>query len=214
MSKNRSKQDSRRAQKSKARSASREKVRIKEAAFLRKKSAHSLVTFQTNPQTGYEYWFAHGANFLLSSYSEGLWTPLYPEVYEGKTLTRSEFFRRLIDRHYDSTSRKLSPEGTRTVIWCSLKPKEMFALVGRARGFSWKADLDPRTPANPQVWSFLDSVMKEFSARLDEAEKTDSGSIRVDPDAYGRVLPEAVARTIAAISGVPDPSLSTQEKSI
>ena len=177
MAKNRAKQANLRAKKAKERSSDRAGERVRKESLFKKKKATSLAHFITNPETGYEFWLHHGANFLLSSYEEGLWSPTFPEVYVGKAISRTELFRRVMAAHFDDATNLLSPAGTRTIIWTSLKPKEMFALVVRARSFAWAKKGDPLTPGQPEVWYFLHEVMGKFSEELDSKKKTTSGSL-------------------------------------
>lgn len=206
MSKNRAKQANTRAKKAKERTRDRQIERAREAVTFKKKKNTSLAHFTSNPLTGYEFWFHHGANFLMSSYEEGLWSPVFPEVYAGKLVARTEFFKRVMDSHFDAKTNQLTPEGTKTILWTSLKPKEMFALVVRARQYAWAAKRDPMAPGSPEVWHFLHEVMGKFTEKLDSEKKTNAGSFTIPADQYGKILPQAIAATVSELSGVPDPS--------
>jgi hypothetical protein len=208
MTKNKAQKANTRAKKARAKLKDRQVTRAREAAKFREKRWSSFAQFTKNPETGYEFWLLHGANFLLSSYDEGLWNPVFPEAYEGKTVTRTELFKRVIEAHLNTTTNQLSPAGTKTILWCSLKPKEMFALVVRARQFAWAKKGNPITQAQPEVWHFFHTVMEEFAKRLDGTGKTKEGKFTLPVDQYGKTLPKAVADTVANLSGVVDPSLS------
>jgi len=206
MSKNRTKQANNRAKKAKERTRDRQIERAREAVTFKQKKATSLTHFISNPSTGYEFWLHHGCNFLLSSYEEGLWSPTFPEVYAGKVITRTEFFKRIMASHFNAGTNQLSPAGTKAILWSSLKPKEMFALVVRARQYAWAAKKEPTAQAQPAVWHFLHEVMEKFTEKLDSEKKTDSGSFTIPADQYGKILPQAIAATVSGLSGVPDPS--------
>ena len=51
----------------------------------RKKSGEG-VTEAMFPMKEHMFWMAHGINFLNSDYGEGLWSPLFPEIYEDEPL--------------------------------------------------------------------------------------------------------------------------------
>lgn len=206
MTKNRTKQAANRAKKAKKRESERLLAQAREAASFKARNAASFAAFQKNPEIGYEFWFHHGLNFLASSYEEGVWDPLFPEIYQGKTVTRTEVFRRLMDRHFHPSDQKLSPSGTRAVLWASLKPKEMFTLVHRGKKLSWAKDIDPCTPAGPEIWNFLHEAMSYLVVHLEEREKTTEGRLQIGSTPYAKILPEIVAHTVANLSGVPDPS--------
>jgi len=205
MSKNKAQKANVRAKKANVRAKDRQIERAREAAQFKTKRNTSLVHFTTNEKTGYEFWLLHGTNYLMSSYEEGLWSPVFPEVYAGKAVTRTELFKRVLDRHLNTETNQLSPVGTKVILWCSLKPKEMFALVVRARTLAWAKKGEPLAQAQPEIWNFLHTVMDEFTKSLDGAGKTEDGKFKLPSDQYGQELPQAVAETIATLSGVAGP---------
>jgi hypothetical protein len=206
MTKNKAQKANARAKKALARTKDRQIERAREAVQFKAKKNTSLVHFTTSPKTGYEYWLLHGSNYLMSSYESGLWSPMFPEVYVGKTLTRNELFKRVLEAHLNPETNQLSPAGTKVILWCSLKPKEMFALVVRARTLAWAKKGDPLAQAQPEVWHFLHTVMDEFSRSLDKNGNTEGGRFRLPADQYGQELPKAVADTIANLTGVVGPT--------
>lgn len=206
MAKNKAQKANARAKKASAKAKDRQIERAREAAKFREKKTTSLAHFVANTQTGYEFWMLHGTNFLLSSYEDGLWSPMFPEVYAGKTVSRTELFKRVLNAHLDPKTNQLSPAGTKTIVWCSLKPKEMFALVYRARKLAWASGGEPMAQGQPQVWHFLHTVMGEFTKSLNDSGTTQEGKIVLPVDQYGQILPKAVADTVAGLSGVEDPS--------
>jgi hypothetical protein len=206
MSKNKAQKAGTRAKKASARSKDRQIEKAREATKFREKKKHSLEHFTLNPQTGYEFWLIHGSNFLLSSYEQGVWSPAFPEIYEGKTVTRTALFKRVLEAHLDATTNQLSPSGTRTILWCSLKPREMFALVNRAKKFVWAAKGDPVAQGNPEVWHFLYTVMGEFLKGLDASGKTKDGKFLLPVEQYGELLPRALADTASQMSGINGPA--------
>jgi len=206
--KNQSKKAGIRAKKAGEKAKARQTEKIRKATLFKKKLATSLENFSSNlGPGGYEYWLLHGMNFILSSYEEGIWQPIFPEVYEGKAITRTDLFARIMDKQFDG--KDLTPAGSKAVIWASLKPKEMFALVTRARQFSWAVQKDPLSPGAPEVWGFIHEVMNKFVEKLDDDQKTSDGKINLPADQYGKILPSAVAQTVAMLSGVEDPSVQT-----
>lgn len=208
MTKNREKKGNTRAKKSKEKEKDRQLVRAREAVKFKVKRVTAFSKFAASPEigtgTGYEFWLLHGMNFLLSSYIDGLWTPMFPEIYQGKTVPRTDVFKRLLKTHLDTTTNLLSPLGTKAILWASLKPPEMHALVLRARRLASDQKKNPMTEGQPDVWNFLHEVMGKFSSHLDEQKKTQGGSFQL-PESYGEVLPQIVADTVANLSGVPTP---------
>jgi len=184
----------------------REQKKSRDVVRFKQKQAHSLEHFRSSLTEGYEFWLLHGSNFLVSSYDEGLWDPLFPEVYEGRAVSRTDLFRRLFKTHLDPTTNHLTPAGTKTVAWCSLKPDQMYALVYRARAVARKDGGNPFEPGQPEVWDFLNSVMANFVEKMDAIGRTEEGKFRLPVEDYGKLLPEAVAATIGNLTGVEDPT--------
>lgn len=206
MTKNKAKAANNRAKKAKERTKDRQLQRAREAAVFKAKRETSLVSFVENPQTGYEFWYLHGLNYILSSYETGLWEPLFPEVYAGKLLSRAEVFKRIMAKHFDDKERELSDAGTKAILWSSLKPKEMFSLVVRIRKAGWDADEDPKAPMAPHVWEFMHNVMNAFLQTVNKKSLKD-GKLSIDSEKYGDYLHEAIASTVAERSGVAGPEI-------
>ncbi len=206
MTKNKAQRANNRAKNAKLRTKDRQLEKAREATKFKAKQANSLDHFATRQDIGYEFWLLHGVNYLLSSYEEGVWSPLFPEAYLGKPVTRAELFKRVLAQHLNKVTNQLSPEGMRSVLWSSLKPAEMFSLVNRAKKYAREHDGDPLAQSQPEVWHFLHTVMEEFSKGLDAKGKTVNGKLSLPVEQYGVLLPEAVAETVSNLSGVQGPA--------
>lgn len=153
------------------------------AVQLKKKHAASLATFKSDPTLGYEFWLVHGANFLLSPYKEGVWSPVYPEIYAGKAVSRSDLYRRLLDRHLDAKTNRLSNTGTRALVWLAMKPDQMFKIVYRARALARKNGKDPHAPGQADVWDLLYTLIEDhFLAYLNANGNTVDGQFTLTDD--------------------------------
>jgi hypothetical protein len=67
---------------------------------------------------GYQFWLAHGANYLNSSYDEGVWRPLF-DVYEGEVFSR--------ERLMSTVQVMLSDTpvlGGLLMAWCAMQPEK------------------------------------------------------------------------------------------
>lgn len=147
--------------------------------LLRKSKADSQVRFVSEE---YEFWLAHGMNFLSSDYTQGLWEPLFPEVYnEGFTaFDRTTIVNRLLDKYLDKATNRLSPVGTKCLAWFSLKPHEMFDFVWRMRRsqphhHTDKPWVEARKPANPSLWERVHEAMNTVAAGLEAGGQTKDG---------------------------------------
>jgi hypothetical protein len=214
VAKNKAKKANLRAQRANARSKDRAIARARDAAQFKTKKKDSFDHFVSNPVAGYEFWMLHGTNFLLSSFDSGLWSPIFPEAYAGKSVTRTEFFKRVLEKHMNQTTNQLSPDGTKAVLWASMKPKEMWDMVYRARKLAFSRGGDPVEQAQPDIWHFLHTVMGEFIRHLDAQKKTEEGRFSLPTEGYGPSLPEALASTVSGLSGISDPLLAGVTKAL
>ena len=180
----------RKAQQRAAKSNARAKKRREELATItaaheaanrlqQKARADSAERFVTEE---YEFWLAHGMNFLSSDYTQGLWEPLFPEAYnDGFTaLDRTTIVNRLLGKYLDKDSNRLSPVGTKCLAWFSLKPREMFDFVWRIRRHqphphTDKSWVEARKPANPSVWERVHEAMNTVAAGLEARGQTKDG---------------------------------------
>lgn len=189
---NQAKRAQARAEKSRKRSKDRERVSALESVartaaerLQRKKRADSLDTFVANE---YEFWLLHGMNFLTSNYSEGIWSPLFPEVYGAgfSSMDRTTLTKRLMEAYLDPETNRLSETGTRCLAWVAMKPKEMWEMVFRIRrsqshGFQDSPWVESRKPANPSVWSILHEALNFVSAGLEAKKLTVGGQFQLPP---------------------------------
>lgn len=72
------------------------KITAKKEKSRRVKKAKPLM----QPQE-YVFWVMHGINFLVSNYDEGIWDPLFPEIYEGVLPSAETVAQRILHRFKD-----------------------------------------------------------------------------------------------------------------
>lgn len=117
-----------------------------------------LEMFRENKHgTGYEFWRHHLLNYLASDMEEGVWTPLFPEIYPqgGKEPVFPPgvaLHRRIMDRFMDDSTRTLSDRGIQCVLWTSLRAEEMFPMVWKIKVHVRSHGGDPHKPHDPTTW--------------------------------------------------------------
>lgn len=115
----------------------------------------TLAAFEVNQSNaGYDFWRAHGVNYLASNYDGGLWEPVFPEIYQGSVISSEVLFRRILTHLTDVTGR-LTETGLKCLLWVSLKPDELHKMVYRVHRFVKLNGGEPREPMDPHVWTFL-----------------------------------------------------------
>lgn len=120
-------------QKRRQAAAEREKARRK---ALSKKKAEAKPKKATSPVSGevqvtdeqfsddqHLFWLCHGVNYLVSDHNQGLWTPLFPEIYEG-TLPQPEQVADRVVVKYSAYPKEWPLEGKAALGW-TVQSKEV-----------------------------------------------------------------------------------------
>jgi len=119
---------------------------------------------------GYDFWVVHGINYLSSLYSEGLWDPIAPELYQGVHVSSEKLYTSIMNRYLDPTTKRLGPTGIHCFMWMAMKPHEMYPLVWKIK---WKANEyggDPLKEGDGHTWYLFESlkpIMEMACARWD-----------------------------------------------
>lgn len=142
-----------------AKVAKREKKRRTVAIDKAVKALKSKPTLAKNfadnkDNIGYAFWVAHGLNYLASDYEQGVWSPLYPEVYTGTVVSANTIFTRVLNR-FLGPDKHLSEAGIKCVLWASLRPEELFKLVWRTRQYTRLHGGEPHQALDPHTWTFV-----------------------------------------------------------
>jgi hypothetical protein len=69
------------------------------------------------------FWLCHGVNYLISDMAKGLWTPLFPEIYEGTLISPEEIAQRVVT-HFSSYEKEWPIEGKAALHW-TIVPKNV-----------------------------------------------------------------------------------------
>lgn len=127
------------------------------------------------PPEDHMFWVAHGINYLVSNDEEGLWTPMFPEIYEGKQVSPEQVVQATLERDTEE-----QPE---LIAW-SAQPRETIWLLRERCKARIKSDVKDiskdeietklRAPHNPSVWSvFMDLKISLQAKRLARAGAED-----------------------------------------
>ena len=109
----------------------------------------------------YIFWKAHGCNYLLSDYKQGIWNPLFPEVYENKTINDIEVIERIGTRYQKGNS--VSQDAKPALIWALTTPNNLWKLVREIKRGVPVSDL--RKPYRAKVWKSFDSIKETLRSR-------------------------------------------------
>ena len=144
----------------------------------------SVIPKGAFPDDERAFWIAHGVNFLHSNFDEGVWNPLFPEVYEGKPIDMDRISNRLVA--FVGGAEELTPEQQVVLGYAFQDRLAQYAFKLEAeRRLQEKGDTEPevtaRLPHQPVVWELfhmLDGlgIQKEDPDEGKDSEGIDQGA--------------------------------------
>ena len=114
-------------------------------------------------------WKAHGVNYILSNYAEGIWDPLFEEIYEDEDYVPDQdtLARRIFDK-FGYTHTDWPAEARAALAWIVSPPKVVTLYHQIALGRILEAG-EPSdnvyAPHNSTVWGVFEYLKKELAAR-------------------------------------------------
>ena len=129
----------------------------------------SLPGLETWTDEEYGTWLAHGVNYLVSNYEAGIWEPLFPDIYEGRTVSRESAMVALHDKFWKGPGEDdFLPEGEAPCAWAlqERRPAYIFrqmALLELRKENPRDAEALLMQPHNPVVWSVFNIIRDEVS---------------------------------------------------
>lgn len=142
-----------------AKNRARKETKRAQKRTLRKKT--HLLTKEIVSQEDHVFWIAHGINFIHSDLDQGIWDPLYPEIYQGTLPTPETIHARV-----SKVSESLTLEHKELIYsWMVRTRKEITKVIWEAqRRFIGDGGLGVtqiKEPKNIWAWSLVDEVSKE-----------------------------------------------------
>ena len=157
--------------KNKAALQRREKKMARRKAERRDKKRPGALQAKIAPLPGYEtytdedhaFWTAHGINFLASDFANGLWAPVFPGIYEGKSLTLDEVGTKIVSL-YRRPNGSWDMTHKAEIAWAlqSKLTAYTFLFEARRRLAATDHETDVLLPRQGQVWAFFDFVRNEI----------------------------------------------------
>lgn len=187
MSKNRKKIAKRHAQK---RAKQNAKARDRRKAYLTEKQARQsqfkliremysgAASVPDIDEAEYLFWLCHGANFLVSDAENGVWSPLFEGIYEGR-LPDEEHLAQGIIKHFSmDTEGTPSPEALAVLAWTVSDASAIrvyrFEALNRMKKKDPDCDAEAaiKKPGNAVVWDLMNQVRDRVLSqqRAQEAE--------------------------------------------
>ena len=110
------------------------------------------------------FWKAHGCNYLMSDYSQGIWAPVFPEIYDSKKIfTEEEILKRLEVKFWDGDV--VSEEAKPAVAWALTTPNNLWKFVRQIKRGVPPNDL--KKPYCAKVWKTFDKMRETLRRKYD-----------------------------------------------
>ena len=107
------------------------------------------------------FWKAHGCNYLMSDYSQGIWAPVFPEIYSGKIFKEDEILKRLEVRFRDGNT--ISEDAVPAAVWAVTTPNNIWKAVRQIKRGVRPFDL--KKPYCAGVWKAFDKMKKTLRSK-------------------------------------------------
>jgi len=134
------------------------------------------------PDEEWAFWLAHGINYLISDYSTGNWTPMFPEIYmtsyPGRQvlsvgdLTKKVFERFISEREINSETGadEIPGYGKAAMAWMMCPKEQVYiyyqnVLAILRKNKSTYPDGAATLPHQPLIWDFFNNVMEHLGKK-------------------------------------------------
>ena len=153
ISKSKSKAKFKRQEKLHTRVVEARQTQASQAAIDAAAEIRSRQAFEANSNgVGYDFWVPHVVNYLASNYTDGVWSPVFPEIYDGTILDIQSIRLRVAQAFLDKDKQLISDLGQHCLLWVDLSPKDMYPLVRRVRYSARSEKGNPHAPHDPGTW--------------------------------------------------------------
>lgn len=167
------------------------------------KVPEALKGAQSLPQLSeedYIFWLCHGANYLASDSSQGLWTPLFDSIYEDALPKAEEVAQKVMMAYQEDLAQEGSLTGVpRAVLVWTVTDRAVVSVykheaVRRLREKDPECDAEAlaRAPHNPTVWSLMDQVKARTLAAGVEMDAEEASEKQNEEDPGLEPVPDGV----------------------
>lgn len=121
------------------------------------------------PDADYLFWVAHGVNYIVSDYANGVWAPIFDGIYTGQTLDAEQIVQGVTTRFGENTEH--TPQENAVLAW-TVQPKSIVYVyyqeaLRRLRGDDPTCDAPSliRQPHQGVVWGVFEHLKNELVRR-------------------------------------------------
>lgn len=133
-----------------------------------------LKNFEDSGQA--TWWVANAINYLASDYDEGIWSPVFPEIYEAEHEITIEKIKTYLGEHFNAEDNTWTIEGRRAVGMVMSPVEAVFAFAQKCVVDAQAEELDPKAPKCDPVWKIFNIVKQELDSRMGDKHLSSTGT--------------------------------------
>lgn len=165
-------------QKKRLAKAVKRKAKIKHDQHLRRQTAQrkkiekadpqllaQLEAFRADDENGFGFWACHGMNFINSNYEEGVWDPVFEQIYDGGLPDPADV-EVYVYQHIDPEHPKFTRVGRTLMGYWFSGVAGIYGVAKKAEAVADLAGEDPREPACGSVWKLFNDLLGEMDNQL------------------------------------------------
>ena len=123
-----------------------------------------LNAFENSGQA--TWWVANGLNYLASDYDEGIWSPVFPEIYDDDFEITVELIKNYLNQHFNAEDNTWTTEGRRAIGIVMSPVQAVYTLAQKCISEARAAEVDPTTPKCEPVWKVFNIMKQEMDSQL------------------------------------------------
>ena len=164
-------------QKKRLAKAIKRRAKVKKELAARRQAAQNHKLKMANPELlremeafkaddmGFGFWACHGINFINSSYDDGIWDPVFEEIYEG-ALPDPGDVEAYVYKHIDPEHPKFTRVGRTLMGYWFSGIAGIYGVAKQAESVADLAGEDPREPACGSVWKLFNELVGEMDNQM------------------------------------------------
>lgn len=154
------------------------------------------------------WWVANGINYFQSDYDEGIWSPVFPEIYEEDHTLTPDTLKGWLTQHFNEEDKTWTDEGRHAAGLVMSPPTVIFVFAQRCIDAALQAegDFNPRSPACEPVWQVFHEMKQRIIAK--EAENAAA------EEANAEEILDATSEEVIDSTEKVDESTTTSEEAV
>lgn len=123
------------------------------------------------PDDQMTFWICHGINCILSDYDNGVWSPMFESIYEGKLPASAEITQTILDKYNAPSSAGIDnwpQEAKSALAWAVSDRNVVYVYYREAHrrlmaAHGGDADIEGKAmaPHNPLVWALFNYLKQQ-----------------------------------------------------